>query len=66
MKDKLLTTKEAAARLGMSHSNVCRLIRKEILPAVRIGERVLVVRERDLARAEDRPRAGRRWPVKKE
>jgi excisionase family DNA binding protein len=66
MKDKLLTTKEVAERLKMSHSNVCKLIQKGVLPAERIGERLLVIRERDLARAEDRPRAGRRWPVKKE
>jgi excisionase family DNA binding protein len=63
--DPLLTTKEAAARLGLKPRAVQFLCEKEILPAQKLG-RTWVIRESDLHHAENRPKRGRRWPKKKE
>ena len=57
-RDKLLTVKEAAAILGLSDSGVRRLILNRVLPAERIGGRLLVIKASDLALADSRPRAG--------
>jgi excisionase family DNA binding protein len=55
---KLLSTAEAAARLGMKVRAVQLLIANGTLPAQRVGKS-LVIAEKDLKRAENRPRTGR-------
>ena len=59
--DKLLTTKQAAARLGISERRVRALITKGRLPSQRIG-RDHLIREEDLklvaVRKRGRPRKG--------
>jgi len=54
---KLLSTDEAAAKLGVSRRRIQRLIEKERLPAQKIG-RSYVVQAADLEQFERRP-AGR-------
>jgi excisionase family DNA binding protein len=63
MSDKLLTVKQVAARVGLSVPGVHRLIQNKVLPAQRVGERMLLVKEADLALAAEgrRPRRGRPW-----
>jgi len=55
---KLLSTSEAAERLGVSSSRVRRLVADGRLPAVRVGK-TWVIREGDLRFVADR-RPG--WP----
>ena len=55
MVDELLSTAEAARRLGLGHSTVKRLIKVGTLSAQRVG-RGWVVRAADLATAPVRPR----------
>jgi excisionase family DNA binding protein len=54
----LLTTRQAAERLGISIPRVHQLINEGLLPAEKIG-RDYVIREEDLKLAKDRPKAGR-------
>lgn len=51
---KLLSTKEAADRLGIDESRVRRLIAAGKLPAMRIGLRAHAINEDDLALVVDR------------
>lgn len=59
-----LTTAEAAAALGLTTRSVRRLIDDGILPARRVGARLLLIRRADLARAKDRPKVGNPDPAK--
>jgi excisionase family DNA binding protein len=54
----LLTTRQAAERLGISIPRIHQLINEGLLPAEKIG-RDYVIREEDLKLAKDRPKAGR-------
>jgi excisionase family DNA binding protein len=54
----LLTTRQAAERLGISIPRVHQLINEGRLPAEKVG-RDYVIREEDLKLVEDRPKAGR-------
>jgi excisionase family DNA binding protein len=54
----LLSTQEAAARLGVSPRRVVALIDTGRLPAIRVG-RSWVIRAADLAQVADRPNG---WP----
>jgi excisionase family DNA binding protein len=49
----LLTTKQAAERLGISIPRIHQLINEERLPAEKVG-RDYVIREEDLSLVEDR------------
>ena len=49
----LITTAEAADRLGVSIGRVQALIRAERLPASKFG-RVYMINEKDLAKVQDR------------
>ncbi len=51
--EKLLTTEEAAARLGVTGARVRAMIRDERLPAQKFGH-VHVIKEADLKLVEDR------------
>lgn len=53
----LITTKQAAERLGVSVKRVTALIRAERLPAEKVG-RDWLINEKDLAKVKDR-RTGR-------
>jgi excisionase family DNA binding protein len=53
MKDRNLTTSEAAMALGVSRRRVQQLIAKKILPASWFGQQ-LVIREADLGKARKR------------
>jgi excisionase family DNA binding protein len=61
---RLLTTKDAADRLGVTAVRVYQLIREGRLPAKKLG-RDYVINERDLARVKDRkpgrPAKGKRY-----
>ncbi len=55
MGDRLLTTTQAAKRLGgISRERVRQFIEEGRLPAVRFGQRVWMIQARDLARVQDR------------
>jgi excisionase family DNA binding protein len=58
----LLTTQQAAERLGISQPRIYQLISEGRLPAQKIG-RDYVIAEKDLKLAENRPSPGR--PPKK-
>ena len=67
--DKLLSTAEVAAQLGVTRQRVLELITGERLPAIKVG-RSYVVRAGDLASLELRkvgrpPKASTNGPVKK-
>jgi len=51
-----LTTAEAAERLGISQSYLCRLIRQGRLEAMRLGGKVLLIRAESVRRFKRRPR----------
>lgn len=51
-----LTTQEAAERMGVSRSYVCRLIAEGRLEAERFGGRVLMVRAASVTALKRRPR----------
>lgn len=53
---RLLTTAEAAARLGIDDSQVRRLIRDGRLPAERFGARAYAIREEAVAALPKRKR----------
>lgn len=55
---KLLTTNEAAARLGVNASRVRQLVLAGRLPATKRG-RDLFIKEKDLKLVTNRPRTGR-------
>jgi len=57
--DKMLTTKEVADMLGVTHAYVCQLIREGKLPATRIGQRVYLIPESDARRFLIRSPVGR-------
>ena len=50
-----LTTKEAAERLGVTESHVCRLVRQGRLEAVRVGQRALLIRNASIRTLKRRP-----------
>lgn len=54
----LLTTTQAAERLGLTRHGVRLLVVNGTLPATRVG-RDYLIREADLAKAADRPGPGR-------
>lgn len=58
MADKLLTTKEAAQRLGVSAARVRQLVLNKQLPATKFG-RDLVIKESDLSKVTVYGKAGR-------
>lgn len=58
MKDKLLTTEEAAAQLGVNNSRVRQLILSKRLPATKFGN-VWMIEEKDLVLVADRKPTGR-------
>lgn len=53
--DALLSTTEAARRLGLSPAQVRLLIRQQRLPARRLGERVWLLEPEDVARYQRVP-----------
>jgi excisionase family DNA binding protein len=55
---KLLSTAEAAVKLGVTIGRVQQLIWDGLLPAQKVG-RDYVINEDDLRLVEDRPRVGR-------
>lgn len=55
---KLLTTQQAADKLGISQPRIYQLISEGRLPAQKIG-RDYVINEADLKLVEDRPKVGR-------
>jgi len=55
MNNKLLTTNQAAARLGITDSLVRRYIREDRLPAHKIG-RDWLIKESDLVEFASQPR----------
>ncbi len=59
-----LTTKEAAAKLGVSVRQIQTLIGQKRLPAVKRG-RDLFIKEKDLELVKYRPKTGRPKKVKK-
>jgi excisionase family DNA binding protein len=61
----LLTTRQAAGRLGISIPRVHQLINEGRLRAEKVG-RDYVIREEDLKHVEDRPKAGRPSKAKAE
>ena len=62
---KLLSTREAADRLGISKVRVTILIKEGRLPAERVGER-FIIKESDLKLVEDRKPGRPKKAVKKE
>jgi excisionase family DNA binding protein len=60
---RLLTTRQAAERLGISIPRIHQLINEGRLPAEKVG-RDYVIREEDLKLAKDRPKPGRPPKVK--
>ena len=53
--DQILTAKQAAKRLGVSHAQLTRYAKSGLLPATRHGQ-MLVIREADLADFRRPPR----------
>jgi excisionase family DNA binding protein len=62
---RLLTTTEAANKLGVTIGRVQQLIWDGLLPAQKIG-RDYVINEDDLRQVENRPKAGRPSKAKTE
>jgi excisionase family DNA binding protein len=62
---KLLSTSEAADKLGVTVGRVQQLIWDGLLPAQKVG-RDYVINEDDLKLVEDRPKVGRPPKVKDE
>lgn len=59
MSDRLLTVSEAAAHLQVARNTVYRMVRRQELPAVRVGSRCLRFRRPDLERYLDLRRTAR-------
>ncbi len=53
--DELLTTREAAERLGVTDSRIRQMVLREQLPAIKKG-RDLLIKASDLRLVEDRPK----------
>ena len=58
MLEGLITTKEAAQKLGVSEGRIRQLVAHGRLPAVKVGQTNLV-KESDLELVKDRKRTGR-------
>ncbi len=58
MSDRVLSTREAAAVLGVDSSRIRQLCLSGQLVGVKVG-RDWVIRESDLEKARDRPKRGR-------
>jgi excisionase family DNA binding protein len=63
---KLLTTQEAAAKLGVSDARIRQLILEGKLPAQKYGQRSILIDEDDLDKVTIYGKAGRPSKVKAE